>query len=339
MAQSLDESTQTRMGEGLAVMQTPYQWDAPPAVARIAQAQIPFLTVTGGWSESMAAIADALATAARRNPRRARDGAPLPAIPPRLQPDRRFFAAGARGRRMMVEYSAMPEPARTKTGVARLATETQSLVDRVSHEVRRSIIEGRVPSRRGAVDQRPGIRSRRQPEPVREALQRLAGQGLVLLRPARTAVIAPLEVGDLEEIYRLRLLIEVDAVVRAMPLLTRADLKEMEAHLGVARVAALDTTAFWEAHDAFHRVLLAPVLTARLDQLITQLWQSAQRYIRLVYIETDALSERNAVERHVPLIEAARSGDPDRMRAVYSDHLTTNEADIRQYLEGMLESR
>jgi DNA-binding GntR family transcriptional regulator len=236
----------------------------------------------------------------------------------------------------MVEDSAMAEPARTKTGVVRLATETQSLVDRVSHEVRRSIIEGRVrPGESLSISDLAtdlGV----SPSPVREALQRLAGQGLVLLRPARTAVIAPLEVGDLEEIYRLRQLIEVDAVVRALALLTQDDVREMEAELETARVAALDTTAFWEAHDAFHRVLLQPVLTPRLDQLITQLWQSAQRYIRLVYIETDALSERNAVERHVPLIDAARSADPERMRAVYTDHLETNEADIRQYLERML---
>jgi pimeloyl-ACP methyl ester carboxylesterase len=61
MSGRLDEETQTRMGEGLAVMQTPYQWDAKAAIARIADAQIPFLTVTGGWSDSMAAIADALA--------------------------------------------------------------------------------------------------------------------------------------------------------------------------------------------------------------------------------------------------------------------------------------
>jgi pimeloyl-ACP methyl ester carboxylesterase len=60
MAQAHDEDTQTRLGEGLATMQTPFMWDAKPAVARIAHAQIPFLTVTGGWSDSMAAIADAL---------------------------------------------------------------------------------------------------------------------------------------------------------------------------------------------------------------------------------------------------------------------------------------
>jgi len=233
----------------------------------------------------------------------------------------------------------MAEQARTKTGVARLTIDTQTLVDRVSHEIRKSIIEGRVrPGESLSISDLAtdlGV----SPSPVREALQRLAGQGLVLLRPARTAVIAPLEVDDLEEIYRLRLLIEVDAVVRALGLLTVDDIAEMEAQLEIARVADLDTSEFWEAHDAFHRVLLQPVLTPRLDQLITQLWQSAQRYIRLVYIESDALSERDAVARHVPLIEAARSGDPERMRAVYTDHLATNEADIRQYLEGMLEAQ
>jgi DNA-binding GntR family transcriptional regulator len=63
--------------------------------------------------------------------------------------------------------------------------------------------------------------------PVREALQRLSGQGLILLRPARTAVVAPLDAADLEEIYRLRGLIEVDALTRAAPLLQDAQLEQI----------------------------------------------------------------------------------------------------------------
>src|ERR1019366_2989600 len=107
--------------------------------------------------------------------------------------------------------------------------------------------------------------------PVREALQRLSGQGLILLRPARTAVVAPLDLGELEEIYRLRALIEGDALGRAAERLPGA---------------ATDTDPFWDAHNAFHRGLMPPVLTPRLERLITELWQAAERYIRIVYLET-----------------------------------------------------
>lgn len=57
-----DEATRARMGHGLSIMRPPWEWDAGPAIDSVARARPPFLAVTGGWSPSMEAIADALAT-------------------------------------------------------------------------------------------------------------------------------------------------------------------------------------------------------------------------------------------------------------------------------------
>lgn len=220
----------------------------------------------------------------------------------------------------------------TRTGVTPIHQETQSLVDRVTHAVRQSIIDGRMrPGETLSIsDLATDLRTSH--SPVREALQRLSGQGLVELRPGRTAMVAPLSLDDLHEIYRLRLLNEVDAAARSCPQLTDEDVEELETQFDMLVGAAKDSDEFWASHDAFHLILLRPVATARLDRLILQLWEAAQRYLRIVYGETDALREHSADERHRPLLEIARARDGAAMHKALTDHLRTSERDVSRRL-------
>lgn len=226
---------------------------------------------------------------------------------------------------------------RTRTGIARLSHESQSLVDRVGHAVRRAILEGRLrPGETLSISDLAadlGVSH----SPVREALQRLSGQGLILLRPARTPVVAPLDLAELEEVYRLRELIEVDALGRAAARLTEDDLAALARHFELlSTAAATDSDLFWDAHNAFHRGLMAPVLSPRLERVITDLWHAAERYIRIVYIETDVLFTRSPRERHEPLIAAARARDGDALRAAMTAHLRSNHAEVAQSLRRIL---
>ena len=60
--------------------------------------------------------------------------------------------------------------------------------------------------------------------PVREALRALAGEGLVTYRPRRGYAVTELDLAELEEIYRLRRLLETDALRRGVARATAADL-------------------------------------------------------------------------------------------------------------------
>ena len=224
----------------------------------------------------------------------------------------------------------------SRTGVTPIFKETQSLVDRVTGVVRQSIIDGRLsPGETVSISDLAtdlGVSH----SPVREALQRLSGQGLIELRPARTAIVAPLAIEDLREIYRLRKINELDAAVRACPLLTDTDLRDLERNLGILNTASLDSEEFWAAHDGFHMTLLRPVATARLERLVLELWEAGERYIRVVYGETDALARHSAEERHRPLLEAARSRDGDVMRAALAEHLDSNERELADSLAATL---
>ncbi len=234
---------------------------------------------------------------------------------------------------MRASQSTKARPLTTKTGIAPISAETQSLVDRVSHAVRQAILVGRLrPGEALSISDLAtdlGVSH----SPVREALQRLSGQGLVVLRPARTAIVAPLELEDLEEIYRLRRLIEVDAAARAAPDLTDEHFALLERELGAMTSEAVDSDDFWNSHNAFHHALLVPVLSSRTERMITELWHAVERYLRIVYIETDVLFARSPYDRHRPLLDAARSRDSSKMAVALTDHLLNNEREVVKSLQ------
>ena len=100
--------------------------------------------------------------------------------------------------------------------LARLSPQTApSLVERIVREIKSSIVAG---------DLRPGEQfsiGELSAEmdvshiPVREALRRLEADGLVMLRPGRRAIVTPLSLEELMEVYRLRMLIEADLAGRS----------------------------------------------------------------------------------------------------------------------------
>ncbi len=83
---------------------------------------------------------------------------------------------------------------------------------------------------------------------------------------------------------------------------------------------------------------MAPVLTARLERLITQLWHAAERYIRIVYMETDVLFTHSPRERHERLLAAAAARDAEGLRAAMTRHLRSNHEEVADSLTRILPS-
>ena len=104
----------------------------------------------------------------------------------------------------------------------------ESTVDRVTAEIRRGVLNGTLAagSSFSIVDLSGQLGVSH--IPVRESLRRLEAQGLVELRPGRSAMVNPLDRDELRAIYRLRRDIEPSVAARACPLLTDDDLQEAE---------------------------------------------------------------------------------------------------------------
>jgi DNA-binding GntR family transcriptional regulator len=153
---------------------------------------------------------------------------------------------------------------------------------------------------------------------VREALQALAGEGLVTRFPHRGVVVTQLSEDDIAEIFGARLVLE-SAGVRAGA--AGADLGAVAAALSTYADAARadDPVVATHAHLEFHTSLVAllgnPRLVAGADVL------TADLRLALASVERARRNARAQVADHRRLLTLMRSGDESAALAELERHL------------------
>ena len=140
--------------------------------------------------------------------------------------------------------------------------------------------------------------------PVREALKTLEGEGLVLSRPHRGYFVADLSYSELEEIYRIRDLLEREAVRKAVPRMTDAHLKAIrDARDEVEQASeASEIVQMAEANRAFHFGIYDLSGMPRLCRMIRLLWDSSDAY-RALYFSSDVNRQRS-IDEHREIVKA-----------------------------------
>ncbi len=156
--------------------------------------------------------------------------------------------------------------------------------------------------------------------PLREALQALAGEGLVTYRPRRGYAVTELDLSELEEIYGLRRLLETEALERGVPLVTATDVRLLTQSAALCRRAgrAGDVAGRLEANRAFHAALHGLARSRPLARLIDQLWDSTEAY-RALYYSLPGESRR-ADRSHEAIVKAVEARDTSRVVRLQDEH-------------------
>ncbi|MEU7028327.1 GntR family transcriptional regulator [Streptomyces sp. NPDC046275] len=169
--------------------------------------------------------------------------------------------------------------------------------------------------------------------PLREALKALEAEGLVVHHVHRGYYVAELSLADLEEIYRIRRLLETEAVrtalVRAPDGLADALERVQEEVERAARAG--DVTVMAEANRRFHFTLIEASGMPRLVRLITTLWDATDAYRALYYAE-DPHRER-AVHEHRAVVSAVAEGDEEAAVRWLDEHRDHAVAALRRVLD------
>jgi DNA-binding GntR family transcriptional regulator len=199
----------------------------------------------------------------------------------------------------------------------------KSVVELVIDEVRRSILEGSLPP--GSPVSIADLSNRLQVShiPVREALRRLEGEGLIELRRSRSAVVASLTSEDLRNVFHLRSLIEADMMARAVKEYSDQDIKRIEAAYDALERRPDDTAEDQSArHTAFHNLLYAPAASDWDWRVYEILWQAGERYMYLILgsLLFDG-SPTHFRDVHTDLLDAARRRSVRLARKAVSEHL------------------
>ena len=148
--------------------------------------------------------------------------------------------------------------------------------------------------------------------PVREALLRLQGEGLVRLLPKRGALVLPVTVDEMADVMETRRLVESFAARKVLTRQLPADLgPALDRHLDAMRAAmrAHDVAAYVQADRDFHLAIVA----ATGNGIVTSLYRS--------------LRERQLRMGTVNLLDATGTQvDPERMRSTLDEHQRIRDA-------------
>jgi len=154
--------------------------------------------------------------------------------------------------------------------------------------------------------------------PLREAFQRLAGEGLVELLPQRGARVSELAPDEAASIYELRLLLEPLALRQSLEASDDQHRGEIQAAFAAFR-SARSTLEGVEAHAEFHRILLSRCPSMWLLRFTAQLADASHLY-QVASVGSGA-GRRHPRREHEALRDAAVAGDIDACAALQEQHL------------------
>ncbi|MBB6675670.1 GntR family transcriptional regulator [Cohnella nanjingensis] len=156
--------------------------------------------------------------------------------------------------------------------------------------------------------------------PVREALERLKQEGLIVGIPNKGSVVSPITSKEIRDIFAVREIIEGFAVRTTMPILTEEDYRYLEAIIqGMDRaIRQNDLLNILEQDMEFHGFFYK-----RCDNhVILEMWnQMRTKVMRFMAISNRHYTTDGLVEWHLRLIDFLRKGDLEAAEQAFVEHM------------------
>jgi DNA-binding GntR family transcriptional regulator len=170
--------------------------------------------------------------------------------------------------------------------------------------------------------------------PVREALKRLSGEGLVTITARQGAVVSPMTVEDMLEVYVVRENLEGLAARLAARHRSQQQVSELEDILSrMARATA-------EGHPvdlanlniSAHKVIRKAAANHYLDRFLTHVEFAVRRFGRTTFKVPGRAEE--AMEEHRRTVEALTAGDAQAAEHLATEHMRrARELRIRMLID------
>jgi len=165
--------------------------------------------------------------------------------------------------------------------------------------------------------------------PLREALNRLVYEGLVIPMPYRGYAVAPLTTEDIHELLEVRRINEAAAAVLGAARLTEEEIARIE-ELAEVQFTVGDResyTRYLRTNSAFHLAIVRGTRNKRLEAIVMSALDQLQRaeYLCLDVGTKDA----GRIEReHLAIAQGLRERDGERVRALIVEHIDHAETSI-----------
>ncbi len=167
--------------------------------------------------------------------------------------------------------------------------------------------------------------------PIREALHRLAAEGLIIVAPRRGMFVADISITDLAKIFELRMSMEGFCARLAAQRITEAQIAKMEqAVRELTHISSSDSAALMEIDERFHSLLYEAADNEFLAETLNRLHALS---LRLWYLVLERLADvRHAVGQHRDIVEALKARDGALAETLLRQHITEFQNEIKAAL-------
>lgn len=161
--------------------------------------------------------------------------------------------------------------------------------------------------------------------PVRHAIQQLAAEGLIEIRPRSGTFVATLSTEDIGETFDIRRALECLAAEKAVERLTSADIARMRALMARMHKAVRgegELTDHEAANAEFHRILVE----ASGNRRLVQMYEGLEAHLQIGRVHSTSklgLRERLRAEQeeHEEIVAAAAERDAARLSSALRKHI------------------
>ena len=196
-----------------------------------------------------------------------------------------------------------------------------SQAERAYAEIKRRILDNEMPAGHQALEQELAEALDMSRTPVREALIRLAKEGLVEVRPRHGMRVLPISAEDMREIYQILTSLEATAAeLTAARGLSDGELHNLQravAEMDEA-LAAGDLRAWAVADERFHLLLVDYAGNERLRALVGSFWEQAHR-VRMATLRLRP-PPKDSNKDHAAVVDAIARRDPGDAVRIHREH-------------------
>jgi DNA-binding GntR family transcriptional regulator len=168
--------------------------------------------------------------------------------------------------------------------------------------------------------------------PIREAITRLTGEGLLTKVPHKGAYVAELSIEEVQETFEIRIRLEPWLFSQAIPHITDAEIAKAEKL--VSEMDHADSGVWGQLNWRLHETLYVPARRDITLQMLRVLHDRSDRYFRFQVVQVPIREQSH--EEHTSLIDACRKRDAKLGAKLLEQHVKTAGQQIISVVETIM---
>ena len=195
------------------------------------------------------------------------------------------------------------------------AIQTQTAQELVYKELERAIVTARIKPGEKIVVEKLAKQMGTSRIPVREALGRLEAKNFLTVQPKKGTTVNELSEKNLNEILKIRLILELSAAKKAARLATKETVSILEKlngqYISAQKKKDANRTLSFnrEFHFSIYRVADMPILLS----MIRNLWDQVSPYHHLMFRQTVSHDPQTGHTNHQKMIDGIAANDPQEV--------------------------